>query len=150
MRSSCHSLVSFVLIFSAGLESAQYHTAFLFQSWRWFVIFFFVRAIFLFAQTAKDSARISFSLLYSSFFLQMSSSSSSRAGDCERPRLLFTHEHIFRAFVGSRRVTQTRISKVLEKFLSLSLFLLSRSRSFLGRAIPFPSFFFVHFFFLFV
>jgi len=57
-----------VLIFSAGLESAQYHTAFLFQSWRWFVIFFFVRAIFLFAQTAKDSARISFSLLYSSYF----------------------------------------------------------------------------------
>ena len=37
-------------------------------------LFFFVRA------TAKDSARSSFSLLYSSYFLQ-TSSSSSRAGD---------------------------------------------------------------------
>ena len=72
------------------------------------------------------------------------SSSSSRAGDCERPRLLFTHEHIFRAFVGSRRVTQTRISKVLEKSLSLSLslsFSSLSSRSFLGARDSFLLFF---------
>ena len=146
VRSSCHSLISFVLIFSAGLESAQYHTAFLFhQSWRWFVIFFFSFAQFFRSRKRRRIPRGFPSLFFIplTFFLQMSSSSSSRAGDCERPRLLFTHEHIFRAFVGSRRVTQTRISKVLEKSLSLSLslFLLSRRGVFWVARFPFLLFF---------